>query len=35
MRILAGRPLIQTKTEAVEAFENIYFVDDKKLFQKI
>ena len=32
---LAGQPLVQTKTEATEAFENIYFVDDKKLFQKI
>jgi len=28
---LAGRPLVQTKTEAVEAFENIYFIEDRRL----
>ena len=28
---LAGQPLVQTKTEAVEAFKNIYFIEDRKL----
>ena len=39
---LAGKPLIQTKKEAVEfvktsnnpSFEGVYFIDDKKLFKK-
>jgi len=29
---IAGQPLVQTKTEARQAFKNIYFVNDKRLF---
>ena len=29
---IAGQPLVQTKTEAIKDFKNIYFVDDQRLF---